>query len=1673
MSRRSRPQAHRARTTKSKTQGRLNQKQNRKSTKRFVITTITIMALVLLAIVGAGPLGQRLLRSAYADNTAQTLPFSQDWSNTGLITTNDTWTGVPGIIGFRGDGLVASTGVDPQTVLTESTVVNVIANQTNPNTLTTGGVAEFQITNPTVALQGSGTARAPYIQLHLNTTGKTGINISYKVRDIDGSTDNSIQPVALQYRVGSTGTFTNVPAGFIADATEGPSLATKVTPVSVTLPAAVDNQPLIQVRIITTDAVGSDEWVGIDDINVTGSGSDTPPSVTATVPANGATNVAADSNLSVTFNEPVDVSGNWFQISCATSGLRNVADTTVSGGPTTFSIDPNNDFASGEQCTATVFAAQVTDRDAPPDNMQADATFSFTVANTVVNPITPGTVVISQVYAGGGNSGATIKNDFIELINHSGAPVNLGGMSVQYSAAANTTWTGLTPLPDFTLAPGQYFLIQEAAGTGGTVDLDPDATGTIPMGATAGKVALVNSTTVLTGGCPAGSNIIDFVGYGTTASCFEGAGPTPAPSNTTAVLRKSDGCIDTDNNAGDFVAGVPSPRNSHSATNNCAVLSGTGSANPIGVQPGDSSTLTVNVHPGSDPTSTGISVTADLTSIGGSATQAFAGNGNTFTFVTTVAAGTAPGVKNLPVTITDEQTRTATTNIVLTVQQPHVVISQVYGGGGNNGSTYHNDFVELYNPSVTTFDLTGWSLQYTSATGDGWDFTKQPLGGTIAPGEYYLIALGTGNSDGIALPAANIVGDINMSGTTGKVALVSNFESLEGVCPLGDTDIVDFVGYGSGANCAETANAPAPSNTTSIQRTNNGGTDTDNNSSDFLTGAPNPRRTAPIVELGPAVFNTDPRNNGINAPRDASLTVTFTEPVDVVGNWFNISCASTGLHNDATVAGGGKVYVITPNVNFLANEQCTATILKDQIHDQDTDDSGPNTDTLAADYTWTFRVSTGTAPPYPPDVHLTMGNPNGASADINQPNNYLMEKPEYALSYNRDKGGPNWVSWHLSDEWVGNLVRVDSFRPDPAVPPDWYRVQATDFSGTGFDRGHMTPNADRDKETSIPINQATFLMSNMVAQAPGNNQGPWADLESFLRTLLPANEIYIVSGPAGVGGVGGNGPAVINTVANGHVTVPAFTWKVALVLPKGDNDISRVTAATRTIAVIMPNKDEIRPNDWTQYLTTVDAVEALTGYNFFANVPPAIQNAIEAGTNGTNPPGTADEAVTTAEDSSTSITLTAVSPNPSASFTFTVVTPPAHGQLIGSGANPTYQPDPDFNGADSFTFKANDGSADSNTSTVTITVTPVNDIPTANAQSVTTNANTALGVTLTGSDLETAATSLTFTVTTGPAHGMLSGTGANLTYHPDSNFSGVDSFQFTVTDTGDGAAAALTSSPAAVSITVNDTVAPTISAPGNLNLGTGGGATSCGLLISDDALGVATANDNSGSVSVSRSGVPAGNIFPVGTTLVTYIATDGVGNSTSAEQTVVVFDNTAPNLLAPAPTSVQAFQATIPNVVAGATASDNCGPVTVTQSPAAGTVVGPGTYTITLTATDVSGNTKTATTTFTVNSGLTFSLSVAPATVRRGGTVNVTTSFANNTGSLQLVTFRIRYNTPCGSVVLANIGPIPMLNGTHGSNTTQDTIPRNACTGNYVVTLEYFVNGMMLGSSSAQLTVTP
>ena len=195
--------------------------------------------------------------------------FLQDWSDPDLITASDDWSKVPSIVGYLGNGMVgSSTGVNPGTVTGNSIDVDVTANQSNPNTLTSGGVAEFQIANPTVALQGSGTAGAPYLALFMDSTGRDNVTLSFTARDIDGSTDNAIQPIAVQYRVGETGAWINLPAAAIADASTGPSLGTASTNVTVTLPAEANNQAALQVRIMTTNAVSNDEWIGIDNIAV-------------------------------------------------------------------------------------------------------------------------------------------------------------------------------------------------------------------------------------------------------------------------------------------------------------------------------------------------------------------------------------------------------------------------------------------------------------------------------------------------------------------------------------------------------------------------------------------------------------------------------------------------------------------------------------------------------------------------------------------------------------------------------------------------------------------------------------------------------------------------------------------------------------------------------------------------------------------------------------------------------------------------------------------------------------------------------------------------------------------------------------------------------------------------------------------------------------------------------------------------------------------------------------------------------------------------------------------------------------------------------------------------------------------------------------------------------------
>lgn len=234
-------------------------------------------------------------------------------------------------------------------------------------------------------------------------------------------------------------------------------------------------------------------------------------------------------------------------------------------------------------------------------------------------------------------------------------------------------------------------------------------------------------------------------------------------------------------------------------------------------------------------------------------------------------------------------------------------------------------------------------------------------------------------------------------------------------------------------------------------------------------------------------------------------------------------------------------------------------------------------------------------------VHLTMGNPSNAVHDTSYPANYLMEKDQYVLSYARDNGTSNWASWHLDTSWLGSTPRQDDFRGDSTLPTGWYKVVSTSYSGSGYDRGHLCPSADRT--LTVTDNSATFLMTNMIPQTADNNRITWEGLEEYERDLAinDGDEMYIIAG--GYGNAG--------TINNGHVVVPTYTWKVIMVLPSGTNDVSRVTNSTRTIAVWIPNQSGIDHN-WKNYRVSVDYVESMTGYDFFANVTDSVENTIEA-----------------------------------------------------------------------------------------------------------------------------------------------------------------------------------------------------------------------------------------------------------------------------------------------------------------------------------------------------------------------------------------------------------------------------------------------------------------------------
>lgn len=240
---------------------------------------------------------------------------------------------------------------------------------------------------------------------------------------------------------------------------------------------------------------------------------------------------------------------------------------------------------------------------------------------------------------------------------------------------------------------------------------------------------------------------------------------------------------------------------------------------------------------------------------------------------------------------------------------------------------------------------------------------------------------------------------------------------------------------------------------------------------------------------------------------------------------------------------------------------------------------------------------------------LFLGNPSGATPDPANRDNFLMVKPYYDLSYNDDNGTPNWVSWRVTIEDLGDAPRKPEFDPDMTLPPGFKVVTSHDYSGSGFDRGHMCPHSDRS--ANIDMSYSTFVMTNIIPQAPNVNRKAWEQEETYLRELVRRrhDRLYIVAGPVGQGGRGSEG--FRQTIGHGKVVTPGGCWKVAVAVPdRGIDDLAEIDAGARVVAVLMPNDNDVVGDDWAKFRTSPAEVEQRTGLHFFDRLPPAVAQSL-------------------------------------------------------------------------------------------------------------------------------------------------------------------------------------------------------------------------------------------------------------------------------------------------------------------------------------------------------------------------------------------------------------------------------------------------------------------------------
>ncbi len=278
-------------------------------------------------------------------------------------------------------------------------------------------------------------------------------------------------------------------------------------------------------------------------------------------------------------------------------------------------------------------------------------------------------------------------------------------------------------------------------------------------------------------------------------------------------------------------------------------------------------------------------------------------------------------------------------------------------------------------------------------------------------------------------------------------------------------------------------------------------------------------------------------------------------------------------------------------------------------------------------------------------LQMQLGNPSNATASTNDHNHYLIRRPVEALDYSDNLGEPNWASWDLTSGDIGSSGRSSSFYTDTNLPPNFTWVTDSDYSGSGYDRGHMCPSGDRTDTTTD--NDMVFFMSNIIPQASDNNQGVWDAFENYCRSLATSgNELLITCGPGGFDG---------SRIPSGKAAIPQFTWKIAVVVPLGAGTATnRISTTTRVIAIKVPNTNGLsRTISWTNFVTSANQLQGDTGLTFFTALPSPLASALRSKIDGlVEPPPVIYGFSPSAAPSNTIVTITGTNFDSALAITF-------------------------------------------------------------------------------------------------------------------------------------------------------------------------------------------------------------------------------------------------------------------------------------------------------------------------------------------------------------------------------------------------------------------------------------